>query len=326
MENLIKKIYGSQFEDYRKKKVSLPMYLTEGREFFEVTVLGEKFTLVNIITLERLNIAVLKKHAQKYYEFFNENIAYGLQSVTSTQRKSLIENHIPFVSGNEQIFLPFLGSCFSKCFKQQVSKPITKFSPSSQLLALYMVYSTENKRINKSELAKQIGISAMSVTRAVKDLVKIGVLQEEKNGNEVFVFCEMEKKEMFERITPYLNTPVQETIYIEATGFEKIEFLEAGEYSLSKRSMLGYPKYEEYAIDKNSEVIKRMEPRNPDLNLNAKLIKIQKWKYNPLVLEADGKVDPISLIYSFQNENDERIQMSLDEVQGEIDKWQIMKN
>lgn len=37
-------------------------------------------------------------------------------------------------------------------------------------------------------------------------------------------------------------------------------------------------------------------------------------------------VDPISLICSFKNEEDERIQMSLGEVQGEIDKWQIMMN
>lgn len=326
MEMLLKKIYGSQLQSYSKIKVSLPMYLTEEKEFYEATIFDVKFIIVKNKSIERLNVVVLKKHIQKYYEHFNENIVLGFQTLASSQRRALVENNISYISENEQLFIPFLGSYFTKCQENQMSKPIDKFSPSTQLLALYMIYSEKSKRINKSEVAKRIGISAMSITRAVRDLAQIGVLQEEKVGNEVFIYCDMEKQDIYKEITPYLINPIQEIIYVSQIESEKELLLKAGEYSLSKRSMLGYPKYEEYALAKNSDFFERTETFNPDLDANVKLVRIQKWKYNPWVLGHDGMVDPISLICSFKNEEDERIQMSLDEVQGEIDKWQIMMN
>lgn len=326
MEKLLKDIYGLQLENYSKIKVSLPMYLTEEKEFFEVTILGVKFVIVNSKSMDRLNVSVLNKHIQKYHEYFNENVALGFPSLTSSQRKALIENNISYISGNDQIFFPFLGSYFTKCIKSQMSRPIDKFSPSSQLLALYMIYNEKGKRISKSKAAKQVGISAMSITRAVKDLVKIGVLQEEKVGNEVFIFCDMEKQDFYKEIIPYLINPIQETIYVSQIEGEEEILLKGGEYSLSQRSMLGYPKYEEYALAKNSDFFERVEAYNPDLHMGGKLSRIQKWKYNPLVLGYDGMVDPISLICSFLGEEDERIQMSLDEVQGEIDTWRITMN
>ena len=134
MEKMVKGIYGAQLGNYTKMKVNLPMYLTEGREFWEVTFFGIKFILVNFTALDRLNVAVLKEHGQKYYEYFNENIAYGFPSLTSSQSKSLTENSISYVSGNEQLFLPFLGSYFTKCYRNKMSKSFDKFSPSTLLL------------------------------------------------------------------------------------------------------------------------------------------------------------------------------------------------
>lgn len=326
MENLLKSIYGLQLKGYTKKQVSLPLYLTEDREFFEVTVFDVKFILVNNKVMNRLNVSVLSKHAQKYYDYFNENVAYGFKYLTVSQRKALTENNISYISENDQIFLPFLGSFFTKCNKSRMNKIIDKFSPSTQLLALYMIYSEKNKKINKSETAKKIGISAMSVTRAVRDLVQIGILEEEKIGNEVFISHRMEKNDFYEKIMPYLINPIQEILYVKHTESKEADLLEAGEYSLSKRSMLGYPKYEEYALDKNSEFFNSEIPINPDLNIDVKLIRVQKWKYNPLIMGCGGMVDPISLICSLKDEEDERIQMCLDNVRGEIDNWQIMMN
>lgn len=325
MENLLKRIYGIQLESYKKINASLPLYLSEGREFYEVTILGEQFILINSLEMERLNIVTLNKYTKKYDEYFHKNIVYGFPSITSFQRKSLIENKISFIAGNDQIFLPFLGSYFTKCYKDKINKPFDRFSPSSQLLALFMLYNEKNK-LNKSEAAKQIGLSAMSVTRAVRDLVQIGILQEERIGNEIFIFREKDKKAMLNEMTPYLINPVQEIIYVKQPKKDMGDFLMSGEYSLSKRTALGYPKYKEYALEKNNIFFDKVTEYNPDLNVDQTLVRVQKWKYNPIVLECNGMVDPISLICSLQEEEDERIQMSLEEVRGEIDTWQIMKN
>ena len=83
MEMLLKKIYGSQLQSYSKIKVSLPMYLTEEKEFYEATIFDVKFIIVKNKSIERLNVVVLKKHIQKYYEHFNENIVSYVNSITN---------------------------------------------------------------------------------------------------------------------------------------------------------------------------------------------------------------------------------------------------
>jgi len=62
MEKLLKDIYGIQVENYHKMKVSLPMYLMEEKEFFEVTILGVKFIIVESKSMDRLNVSVLNKY------------------------------------------------------------------------------------------------------------------------------------------------------------------------------------------------------------------------------------------------------------------------
>ena len=82
------------------------MYLTEEKEFYEATIFDVKFIIVKNKSIERLNVVVLKKHIQKYYEHFNENIVLGFQTLASSQRRALVENYISYISENEQLFIP----------------------------------------------------------------------------------------------------------------------------------------------------------------------------------------------------------------------------
>lgn len=326
MREILENVYGSKLSQYKKINASLPLYLIDNREFYSMELFGTNFVLVKLKKAERLNVASLGKQTKKYCDYFSADIVYGFPYVTTFQRKSLVENGISFISGNEQLFIPALGSYFSKCQKERWDKDIVKFSPTAQLLALLFVYGDKNSKYSKNEAARRIGVSAMSVTRAVRELKQIGVVEEEKIGNEVFISSSKANKVLYEEIKPYLVNPIQTEIYVEEKKADKSQMLQAGEYSLSKRSNLGYPKYEEYAIAKASILLKEESGYDPDLSGQRKLIKIQKWKYNPFILSNNGMVDPISLICSFQGDEDERIQMSLDEVESEIDKWLLTMN
>jgi len=323
MEEVLKRIYGTQLEQYRQKKVNLPLYLVDGRQIFDVSVSGNPFILVNFLNEERLNVSMLNKQMVKYEDAFGTNIAFGFSHVSAFQRKALVDNRIPFVAGNEQVYLPFLGSCFSKIRKAIVSKKIEKLSPATQLLALFMLYS--KKCYNKNEAAKEVGLSPMSVTRAVRDLQQIGLIKEEKAGNEILISFE-DKQNPLSVLMPYLINPVQDIVFVESSEWKMTNALQAGEWSLAKRSMLSKPKYEEYALSKKDPFFQNATEHDPDLDENLELIRIQKWKYDPYVLSNGLEVDPISLFCSYQGEEDERIRMSLEEVQKEIEKWQIMKN
>lgn len=325
MKGVLEQFYGSLLERYQQKEADLlPFYLKEGRQIFDVSVFKTQFVLVSIISEERFNITALKKQLTKYREIFGVDIAYGFRRVSSFQRKALVENGIPFVSCNEQVFLPFLGSYFSKIPKEISDRKVEKLSPSSQLLALFMFYGRGEKKYNKNETAVKIGLSPMSVTRAVRELVQIGIMKEERYGNEILISWEEGRRSVSD-LMPYLINPVQNTIFVEKTTLCTNNMLQAGEWSLAERSMLAPPKYEEYAIVKNDPFLKTVTEYDPDLDVNRRLIKIQKWKYDPLILGNGSAVDPVSLICSFQNEEDERIKRSLEEVQGEIEQWRTTK-
>lgn len=59
------------------------------------------------------------------------------------------------------------------------------------------------------------------------------------------------------------------------------------------------------------------------MEINSELMKIQIWKYNPRLFSQNDKVDPISLICSFGDNEDERIHQCLEDIEKEIDTWRI---
>jgi len=94
--------------------------------------------------------------------------------------------------------------------------------------------------------------------------------------------------------------------------------------NLSQRSDMGYPKYVEYALYKDLPFVKGLVGVDPDFNYETDIVRIQKWKYAPLIFSCNGQVDPVSLICTFSDTNDERIHRCLEDVKKEIWNWQII--
>ena len=111
--------------------------------------------------------------------------------------------------------------------------------------------------------------------------------------------------------------PIQKVITImryEAT----FESLSAGETALSQVSELNPPRIEECAIYKGEEVIDQLESvdaRYEDLDA---CLNVQLWKYNPSYFAREGRVDPVSLACTFKGNEDERIEMSIEELLEEL--------
>ena len=47
-------------------------------------------------------------------------------------------------------------------------------------------------------------------------------------------------------------------------------------------------------------------------------MKVQLWKYNPSYFAREGRVDPVSLACTFKGNEDERIEMSIEELLEEL--------
>ena len=121
-------------------------------------------------------------------------------------------------------------------------------------------------------------------------------------------------KELYQRSSKYLQSPIQKKIHINSKDFD-MELPFAGETALAKQSMLNYPKYMIYAMDKKSaRNIQKEHIVEPKLTLDNRYVEIELWKYNPLVYATDGIVDIVSLVHSLNEIEDERVEMQIEEI------------
>lgn len=322
MKRLFEQVYGNKLEFFEKTTYSMPLYLQEGKAFYRVSVLKRAFVIVLLTARERFNIQTLKKQLVTYQEIISEPVVYGFDKISSFQRTSLIENEVPFVARNGQMYLPFLGISFAKCSKSEEEFK-ERFSPMEQFLFLLLLY--ENTRFTKKEAADKLGVLPMSISRASKQLREKGLIEEKKQGTEIIIDRSVTERDAFyEKAERFLINPIQDVIYLPDRN-EYNDALMSGEYSLSQRSDLGYPKYAEYALYKNIPDVRALVGVDPNLYYGDKLIRIQRWKYDPLMFSVDRQVDPVSLICTFAENSDERIQKCIKQVEEEIKEWPITR-
>lgn len=157
-------------------------------------------------------------------------VVFELTTVSNYRRKSLIENNIPFIT-DKQVFLPFIGTMLSD--EKEPQKLTGKFVYSTQQLFLFYLYS-KKKRLYTSEAGKVLPFTAMTLTRAVKQLETTDLFLVAKDGVNKFIESKYKRDELFEKAKVYLTTPVRKTGYIDKTQVtENMVF--AGETALSEK-------------------------------------------------------------------------------------------
>ncbi len=323
MQKLFEQVYGKKLDSFKETEYSLPLYLQDGKSFYAVTVSGKTFVVVFSADKKRFNIKTLKKQLISYQNATKESVVFGFEKISSFQRKSMIENEIPFVALNGQMYLPFMGVFFKRCATYEDATR-ERFTPIAQFLFLFLLY--ENGSYTKAEAAKKLQVLPMSISRASKQLREMGLIEEKRHGTEIVMSVSVnDRRELYEKAEQYLINPIQSIMYL-PDGIMDGSAPASGEFSLSQRSDLGYPEYAEYALYKNLPFFKEAVGVDPYLNYETEIVRIQKWKYDPVMLSGNGQVDPVSLICAFAGTDDERIHKCLQQVKEEIWSWQITKN
>jgi hypothetical protein len=120
------------------EKNTFPVFLRSNYNFYEMTILGTLCVLVEI-TDEVPGVDTLRKHIKRIETLTDRQIVLFYKEITRYRRKSLIENRIPFVIEDGQMYLPFLGLDL-KMVPEYVEKEVKHFSTSAQLAYLYFLY------------------------------------------------------------------------------------------------------------------------------------------------------------------------------------------
>jgi len=253
-------------------------------------------------------IGAIRKQILRIQKIENIPVVLVLDKITRQRRQYLMEAHIPFVVEDRQIYLPFLGVALQERFDVEV-KLTEKLQPSSQVLLLYFIYQNQGW-IFTNDAVKVLGFSAMTITRAARQLEMTGMFRMEKEGVQKVLLADLAGQELFEKARPFLVSPVRKIIYIGADEVTSGMLL-SGDSALAKKSMLNSPATSCYAID--GKIGKELQGSERLLDANRQ-IRLEIWKYTPQLLAEDGMVDTLSLALSLMDEVDERVEEALDEM------------
>lgn len=298
-----------------RDKNKFPVLLRNIYNFYEMTILDTPCILLEVLD-ETPGVDVIQKHIKRIEELANQQIVLYYKEISRYRRKSLIENRIPFVIEDGQMFLPFLGLNLKKA-PQYVESEVNTFSTSAQLAYLYFLYN-KDVVVNATEFAEKMGYTVMTASRALNNLYNAKLIIYEIGGKtgRSKEYRRIPDPEYFEKGHVYIKSPVNKVVYVNRVP-EGV--LIAGLDALAGLSMMNPPGHPVRAISRGQLNKQEIEIiKNKDIVKDEKLVELEIWDYEPKQFTDKKHVDLMSLYASLKEEKDERIEQALEEVlQGE---------
>lgn len=284
-------------------KIILPLYL----DLYEIQPISLDGVKVLFITPREIlsNVKALKKHLEKMQSLSGCFVSLLLNDISETRKKSFLENHIPFVVTNNQIYLPFMAIYLQEKNKTKI-EAVSQLTPAAQLVFINF-FKQNSEALAVASFAKKLQFSEMSTTRALRQLVATGLFEIKKGtitNSNLLVTKVKDKEELFNKIEPYLINPVKNFFYIDKEELNNKELLPSGETYLSMFSMLGKEELDTWAFYGKATDFKTATSELTDVSRQAR---IEIWKYNPKLVCLEETNDSISVYLSLKNSVDARI-------------------
>ncbi len=284
---------------------TLPLYIA-GNYGFQTMYIDNIRCIMLTPKDDLASLPSLKKQIAKIQDIDPVPVVLKLASLSTYRRKSLLENRIPFVT-EKQAYLPFIGTLLTDA-EETVAK-IDKFVFSTQQLFLLYLYE-HKKKLYLSEATKKLPFSAMTISRAVKQLEISGLFEISKNGVNKVIESKYGRLELFEKAKPYLSSPVRRKGYIDRSQITT-DMVPSGETALARKTMLNEGRVAVYATEENHvwKDIMCEEFIDP-----SEQVMLELWAYSPTRFSDGEMADDISVVLSFAGNTDERIEEAIEEL------------
>jgi len=297
----------------------LPFFLQNSYLLFEVKILETTCILALDQSEQEQSPAVIRKHMDQIRTKYEKEIVYVRSQVSAYNRKRLIENKVSFIIPGNQMFLKDLGIDLREHFKTRRIQPVS-LAPSTQVVVIYLSIKNEGTVVTPAEIAKHLGYSAMSMTRAFDELEALGIGEFSNQGRERRLQFMGEKLSIWKKVLPFLQSPVKKRFYIK-TEYKGQPGPLSGLSALAHYSMIAEPQNPVFAFcskawktfcqNHNFNLIPFQEPDTCEIEI---------WSYDPLLFGKNDIVDRLSLYVSLKDNKDERVESALDRMVKEI-KW-----
>lgn len=296
-----------QLYDYVDLK-KLPLADRKAFRFYIMNINGQECLLAS--PDEEQHLSNLRKQQKRLERYTGYLCAFYLKKLNYYAKDKMVEEGIPFVWENHQVYLPFLGLLLNQNDGRML-KPCMQISFLTQKLLLKALY--ENwQGITVTKAAELLGVSKMSITRCYDEIevLEMPFLQTKSRSRKFY--SQTDKKEMWKLLEPYMRNPLIKTFYLK----EKIEdgLIFSGMSALAEYSMIEDNAYLTYGIEKKQLKSLQMGKRKEVLEADEAGCVIQELGYI-LPYKEEKMVDPLSLKLILTEEfTDPRVEKAIDDM------------
>ncbi len=298
---------------------SLPLYLGKLYDFYELTGLPREYLLAVATSPEEDSPVAIRKHLDKIREVAGKDVIYVRESIASWNRKRLIEQKVSFLAPGNQMYLPLVGIDLREYIRLPMQGKAKALPPSTQYLALQLLYRHDRAVWTVTELAKELGLQPMTVKRAFDDLGVLSMFVVEKTGKSRTIALRGSQQEAWTGIAPWLRSPVMKKVIVARADMPEFVVC-SGLSALSSGTMLAEPQAPEYALsstDWKRAQVKRKIASHHVLDADSAWLEI--WRYPPVRKQGDRVADPLSVYLSLKDSEDERVQSALSTWLGSLE-------
>lgn len=288
----------------------LPLYL-KGSYRLYVIKLAEKDCLL-AKPKEVTNLSALRKQREQLKNLSHMECVLCFERVNTYTKQKMIEEAIPFIIKEKQIYMPFLGMALTNQ-DERLLREVKQISFLTQKLLLVAIYQKWRK-ISLTDAAKALCVSKMSVTRCFDELEALKIPLVSKSERSRYFVWEQGSAALLNILRPVLRNPVVKEYRLDKP-LNMRELPLGGISALSSYTLLNDNEYRTYAIAK--ELVNNLRvsdlPCIPKGEVPAEIIQVLQYD---LPFGDGTAVDPITAILSLSDEDkmDPRIEAAIDEV------------
>ena len=316
MDNIVKYIQEVFGVKLNLKKIPkeqfnvIPLYILNDYTIWTGNLFNNKIFFAKKNTQEYFTPDQYNKHLELLEKKLANPVVLILPDIKAYNRNRLIQKHINFIIENKQIFIPFLMIDL----KEYLTKPKQKsiLQPAAQCMILYHLQKQTLNYLNYKQIAELLQYTYLTISRAVENLNTFGICRVEGTKEKTIVF-DPNKKELWEKALPYMNTPVKKKVYINEVLPDELIF-KTNINALAYYTDLNDDNYLYYAINHTDFINLHKKGKIKMYNEYDGNYIIETWKYAPGILANDKYIDPLSLYLVFKDMQDERIEMALEKI------------
>lgn len=288
----------------------LPLAVASCYSLYDIEFMETIVTIAIPTEQDDISPMQLAKHQAKMMETLHHPVVFALNHVKSYIISRLIHAKVNFIVPGKLVFIPSLLIVLRK-LKDRTTITPEKMPPVAQMLVLYHLEKATINGLNTSEISELTSLAYPTISVALRWLHSNGIITL-VGSKQKHVQIAMSRVELWNKSHPLMSSPIKRILF---TDVKPNGSMVAGETAMGHYTMLAEPANPVIAIDKATA-----KENAALMNKEFGDIKVEVWKYSPVLLSEDGYADRLSLYLCLKDSEDERIQLECDTLIKEM-KW-----